>query len=237
MHVPRPLVFVSSLALAAGCAATQPRAAIVNTPSYAAAPPAPASNAQTIAGAYVPSGTHLVAQLDNTIATGQSYPGQPFSARVVTPLLDADGREIVPEGARLVGRVTAADPGHRYGQGAVIGLAIEGISTPRGTTPLSAQVVGADLEASRRGVRVSHVLGGAAGGALLGGILGGGRGALIGAGAGAGGGALLSLGTADTNAALPAGAAIEVVTNESVPVFAFRNPSMPSTAVGGGPWY
>ena len=53
----------------------------------------------------IPEGTSLKVKLDTTLATFSSKSGDPFSARVMEPVL-LDGKTVIPIGATLEGRVT-----------------------------------------------------------------------------------------------------------------------------------
>jgi hypothetical protein len=59
----------------------------------------------------VPAGTALVARLDRALATDTARAGQAFSATLVDPIVDPDGRQLVPRGARVSGRVDEARRG------------------------------------------------------------------------------------------------------------------------------
>jgi hypothetical protein len=204
-------------ALVAGCATSQ---------SPYAGPPNPPPGGEigplVVSGDTIAPGTRLIAQLVQPIGTDVSQPGQSFSASVVEAVVDPSGVEVVPYGAQLWGRVADLRSGGN-GEPASVALTIDALRVRGIDHPVRAHIVGADVEASRRGVKASHVLGGALGGAVLGAILGGGRGALVGGAVGAGAGTLISLGTARTEARLPAGTAIALELETPLSVAALRS--------------
>ena len=151
------------------------------------APPAP-PNA-------VVQGTVALIQLTDRIDTRTVKPGDHFHARLAEPLTADDG-EILPEGAKIKGHVSAVEPGFRTR----ILLSFDQIDTPRGWVPLIATVtgvpgehgmrpVGEEGEIGRKGMTreeiAEAVVVGAGRGAAEGERAGGKKGAAQGAGAGA----------------------------------------------------
>lgn len=203
---------LAAIGLCAGCSAPE---AQVRSPGAATYGPV------IVAGRSVPIGTRLIAVLDQPIGTEISVEGQRYTATVVTPILDAEGEPILPEGSVLTGRVAALRRG-AGGAPAQVVLTVDTVLVEGVEHPLDAQILAADVQASRRDVRAEPVLGGAVGGALLGGIVGGGRGALLGGSVGAGMGTMFSLGTAETEARMPAGTALSIELTRPIPVYALR---------------
>jgi hypothetical protein len=58
----------------------------------------------------LPTGTTFVVRVNEELTTERSRPGDPFTATLMGPLVDADGAELVPSGATVRGRVTAVSP-------------------------------------------------------------------------------------------------------------------------------
>jgi hypothetical protein len=59
----------------------------------------------------VGTGTRFTARLDGAVGTGSSRPGDPFSARVLTPVVSSCQLDFIPVGGVLRGRVARAEPG------------------------------------------------------------------------------------------------------------------------------
>lgn len=157
----------------------------------------------------VPSGTTFAVRLDETLATDKNQPGDPFTATVADPIVAADGTVLVPSGATVRGRVTAADKSDRVGETAVIKVAFESISFGGRSYPLQATVVEANPERRTRTTKkesAAKVAAGAAAGAVLGQVLGKDtESTLKGAAVGAAAGTAIAMGTADVDAVLPSG--------------------------------
>jgi hypothetical protein len=140
----------------------------------------------------VPSGTEISVQTHETIDGSTAANEQMFDANVTENVLDADGKVVIPAGAKariIIKSLTQA--GRIQGQSDLV-LDLASVSIDGRQYALST----ADLEEKgRAGVgknkRTAEFLGGgAAVGGIVGALFGGGKGAAIGAGAGAGGGTL-----------------------------------------------
>jgi len=91
----------------------------------------------------VGAGTRFTARTDNTLGTESSQPGQPFTSRVVTPVMSSCGRDYISAGAVLRGRVALA----QQGAPPVLVLTLTDADTAVGSRPISATVrSGAGLE-------------------------------------------------------------------------------------------
>lgn len=138
----------------------------------------------------LPSGTTFEVQLEQQLNTEWSRPGHVFLSRLTAPLLDSDGREIAPEGAELMGRVTSVRSPDRSGNGGSIEIEFTQIVVDGESYPIEA-IATTETEwlQTTRGTREpstgARAARGALGGALLGAILGGKRGIVIGAATGA----------------------------------------------------
>lgn len=157
----------------------------------------------------VPTGTTFAVNLDETLATDQNQPGDPFTATISDPIVDLDGRVLLPVGAKVRGRVTAAEKSDRVGETAVITLAFESVSFEGRSYPMQASVVEANPERKTRtstAQSAGKVAVGAAAGAIVGQVLGKNtKSTVTGAVVGAAAGTAIALGTADVDAVLPAG--------------------------------
>lgn len=157
----------------------------------------------------VPSGTAFAVRLNETISTETNLPGDAFTATLDDPIVSTDGTVLIPAGATVRGRVTAAEKSDRIGETAVIKLAFESVSFGGRSYPVQASVVEANPERRTRTTTkesAAKIAAGAAAGAILGQVLGKNtEGTLKGAAAGAAAGTAIAMGTADVDAVLPAG--------------------------------
>jgi len=169
------------------------------TPAPAPAPlpapvelPRPTMDDVTTDTHVVPSGTEISVQTHETIDGSTAANEQMFDANVTENVLDADGKVVIPAGAKariIIKSLTQA--GRIQGQSDLVldlaSVSIDGRQYALSTSDLE--------EKGRAGVgknkRTAEFLGGgAAVGGIVGALFGGGKGAAIGAGAGAGGGTL-----------------------------------------------
>lgn len=150
----------------------------------AAPPPAPVVRDVT-----APAGTLLPIRITERLDSQTSTDGEPFNG-VVTKEIVADGAVIIPAGSAVSGRVIAAkDAGHFKGH-SLLSIELTAFRRHGTLTPISTDAY--TVEGKNRGANSAEKIGGgAAVGAVLGGIFGHGKGAGIGALAGGGGGAAL----------------------------------------------
>jgi hypothetical protein len=170
-------------------------AAVLPAPTPTPAPvelPRPTLDDVTTDTHVVPSGREISVQTHETIDGSTAANEQQFDANVTENVLDADGKVVIPAGAKariIIKSLTQA--GKIQGQSDLV-LDLASVSIDGRQYALST----ADLEEKgRAGVgknkRTAEFLGGGAAiGGIVGGLFGGGKGAAIGAGAGAGGGTL-----------------------------------------------
>ena len=146
----------------------------------------------------LPEGTSLRVKLENTIATYSSKSGDPFSGRVLQPVM-LDGKTVIPIGATVQGRVTRVSEPRRVQGRPTIGMFPENVILPNGERyMLNATLVDTDV---RHGTDVNNegqfkgkghetkdmveIGAGTGGGMLVGGLIGGAKGMLIGGAVGA----------------------------------------------------
>jgi len=79
----------------------------------------------------IPEGTSLKVKLDTTLATFSSKSGDPFSARVMEPVL-LDGKTVIPIGATLEGRVTRSTEPRRVAGRPTLSIFPETLIMPNG---------------------------------------------------------------------------------------------------------
>jgi hypothetical protein len=154
----------------------------------------------------IPAGTRVTVRLESAISSGSAHSGQNFNANLTRDLV-VKGKTIAKAGAPVKGKVVYAKSSgrlHDPGQLTLRLTSVQGI--PLVTTSFHAKGKGhAKSNATKIG-------GGAAAGALLGGVFGGGKGALIGAGAGAAAGTGVAAATGKEEAVLHAESAITFTT-------------------------
>jgi len=150
----------------------------------------------------VPAGTSLPVILSTSVSSYSATPGQSFEASLAAPVL-VDGEEAIPKGARVTGTVVDAKKQGKFKGEALLTIRLTQINV-RGKDYLIATHTYSRTEKGK-GKRTAAVTGGgAAAGALIGGLAGGGKGAAIGAAVGGGGGLAVSGGTGGQNVNLPA---------------------------------
>jgi len=140
----------------------------------------------------VPAGTTLTVRVGQALSSKTSQTGDSFSATLAKPV-SIEGAEAIPAGSAVRGTVVSAKTrGKIKGEGE-LDLALTSITAGGHTYNIKTSVL--NNTSKGKGKRTAVTTGGgAAGGALIGGIAGGGKGAAIGAllggGAGLAGGAM-----------------------------------------------
>ena len=154
----------------------------------------------------VPTGTVLTIRLDQAVGSKISESGQPFTGTTASAIT-VDGNTAIPAGARASGVVSDAKPLGRFKGGAVLGLKLNSIEV--GGKARSIETSAIVQSAKGKGKRTAVLAGGgAAVGALIGGLAGGGKGAAIGALAGGGAGTAGAAYTGNKDIVLPAESAV-----------------------------
>ena len=195
-----PFFLVSSFAsllVLAGCqksadqsasndASSSPTSAADSSSSAAGKKAAPAPKPIVI-----PADTVIAVVVDEPLSSKTATSGQRFRATVESPI-EVDGKVVIVRGAHATGLVKDAKPAGRFKGGSALELTL--ISVEADGHDYDVQTSSPTLTHKGKGKRTAVLTGGgAAGGALIGGLAGGGKGALIGgligAGAGAGGSA------------------------------------------------
>jgi hypothetical protein len=133
MNVPTRHTPIAVLALVAVSAACGPT--VSSTGSHTVHTLNPAQ----VSGPYAPAGQMVAVHLDQTIDTMVSTRMQQFTARLQTPLLDAQGNVFAPVGSLVHGHVASL--------GSIeaprVKLQFDAVDTPFGTLPLSAALLDA----------------------------------------------------------------------------------------------
>jgi hypothetical protein len=185
----------------------------VETPASA---PAPVAAAPTLASApvekpkpqpvVIPAGTVLTVRMVDSLSSKSSQAGQTFSATLAQPV-SIGGKTALPAGCKVTGTVvTAKAKGKIKGEGQ-LDLKLASISAGAQTYDIKTLVLSSTEKG--KGKRTAATTGGgAAGGALIGGLAGGGKGAAIGGLAGAGVGLVGGALTGNKQIEIPAESAL-----------------------------
>jgi hypothetical protein len=154
----------------------------------------------------VPAGSQLTVRLSQAVGSKISQAGQSFSATLASPV-EVAGKVAIPAGASASGTVIDAQPLGHFAGGARLQVQLTSISVNGADQPIQTAAVVRVMKGKgkRTGIMAG---GGAALGAIIGGIAGGGKGAAIGALAGGGAGTAGGAMTANKEIVLPAEAAL-----------------------------
>lgn len=164
----------------------------------------------------VPAGTVLTVRLGQAVGSKISSPGQTFTATLASAV-SVDGKTAIPAGAAASGTVVDAKPLGRFKGGASLQLRLTSIAIGGSDRSIStSSVVRAETGKGKRTAVLAG--GGAALGALIGGLAGGGKGAGIGALAGGGAGAGGAAFTGNKDVVLPAESALSFKLEQSIEV-------------------
>jgi cytoskeletal protein RodZ len=164
------------------------------------APSRPAVQTHT---AVVPAGTAIRVRTTRTLSTQTLKTGDGFDA-VLDEAVMADGHELFPRGATVMGTVVSSDPGGRVKGVATMAIALTMLHTSAGQmfdVDTSTVTIEADTSKAKDAAKVGI---GTAVGAAIGAIAGGKKGAGIGAATGAGAGTAVVLGPRGDAAEVPA---------------------------------
>ena len=177
-----------------------PKAAAAAAPASA---PAAKPRAVTLT---VQPNTPLTVRVATEVNSGTAQAGQRFQGNLDTDLVAADGRVVATRGTRVYGRVVAAKAGTGTGGAPQLTLELTDIEVGGRVVALSTQPVSYTGEAKKAGKKV---VGAAALGAGIGGMIDGGEGAAWGAGIGAVAGVAAAKSSPGNQVAVSAGTALE----------------------------
>lgn len=159
----------------------------------------------------VPAGTHITVRTDSQISSASAHVGQKFHANLVKDLV-VNGKTIAKAGAPANGKVTFAKSSGRLHDPGQVTIRLTSIQLSNGKTLVLSTSGFRAKGKSHTKSNVTKIGGGAAAGALIGGLAGGGKGALIGTAAGAGAGTGLAAATGKEEAVIHAESAITFTT-------------------------
>jgi hypothetical protein len=154
----------------------------------------------------VPAGTTITIRLGQTLSSKTSQAGEAFQGTVTTPVT-VDGKEAIPAGAAVTGTVTDAKPLGKFKGGASLAVRLNTIEVGGKSYTIDTTSVAREMKG--KGKRTAVLAGGgAAVGAIIGGLAGGGKGAAIGALAGGGAGTAGAAFTGNKDIIFPAETAL-----------------------------
>lgn len=169
--------------------------------------------------ATVEAGTVFPVELQETLSSASSRPGETFRARITRDVRQ-DGRVVIPAGSEVVGEVTEAVPLRKVGGRAKLAVRFTDLVLPSGPpVPIKASFVGQGK--SETGRDAATIGGAAAGGAILGRVLNKGdrsRGAVIGAIIGAVVGTAVASRTPGEEVTIAEGAVVDLKLDEAVEI-------------------
>jgi hypothetical protein len=187
------------------------------------APPAP-EPAPPPRQATLSAGMLVPVRLQDMISSDRYHPGDTFTAVLDQPLV-VDGLVIAEKGARVEGKVVESQRAGRVKGVASIALELTRVALSDGQHVEISTDSFTKMAPESHGADAAKIGGGAALGAIIGGIAGGGKGAAIGAGAGGAAGTGVVLGTRGKPAVLPSETKISFRLNQTVTVTERRRPS------------
>jgi hypothetical protein len=162
----------------------------------------------------IPDGTAITVRLQNALSSGSAQTGDTFDA-TVADAVQVDGKTVIPVGAAARGTVTEAKAKGKVKGDARLGLALTEVSINGSSYPLQTTMSG--FSEKGKGKRTAATTGGGAAlGAIIGGIAGGGKGAAIGALVGGGAGFAGGTFTGNKQIELPAETALTFKLKEAV---------------------
>ncbi len=152
----------------------------------------------------VPVGTEMQVRLQTPLNSGSANAEDRFEATTVADVT-ASGKVAIPAGSVVRGVVAAVDKASRGDRKGSLTLSFDRMTVKGTDYPFKGTVVG-EVKAGAKG-EVAKIGGGAAAGAIIGGLLGGGKGAAIGAIMGGGG---MVAATPGSDVDVPAGTVLTV---------------------------
>lgn len=154
-----------------------------------------ARSAAALAARTLAVGTQIHAQLDDSITSRRDTVGQSVSAHVMENVIGPNGRTLIPAGAQVRFTITRLRPSRSKSSQGRLGLRVDSIALNGQLETVQAETRPVPRELRGRGVTgedAAKVGGGAAAGAVIGGVVGKTKGAVIGGVAGAAAGAVVA---------------------------------------------
>src|SRR6266849_3778703 len=153
----------------------------------------------------IPTGTHVTVRMGSAISSGTAKTGERFDGTLASDLV-VHGKTLARAGAPVRGKVTSAKSSGRLHAPGELAIRLSSVQVNGRMVPVSTRSYFAKGKSHTKS-NATKIGGGAAAGALIGGLLGGGKGAGIGALAGGGAGTGVAAATGKEEAVSPAEAA------------------------------
>ena len=192
---------------------------VQGTPSIPSRPPAAPSSdeyAQSSSTVTIPAGTMISVRTIDSIDSERDRVGHRFQASLEQALW-IDGKEIVPKGADVYGRLEESKTTGTFTGRSELRLVLTGMVVNGQTVPLLTGEYAISGK-SKGESTAKRTVGGAAIGSIIGAIAGGGKGAAIGAGAGAGVGAGSEIITKGDQVKIPSETLLDFTLQHSVTI-------------------
>lgn len=154
----------------------------------------------------IPAGTPVTVRIGSSISSGTATAGQAFEGSLARTLV-VGGKTVARKGAPVHGKVTVAKSSGRLHAPGQLALRLTSIEMDGHMQPVSSSSYFVKGKSHTKS-NATKIGGGAAAGALIGGLAGGGKGAAIGTLAGAGAGTGVAVATGKEEAVIPAERAI-----------------------------
>jgi len=162
----------------------------------------------------VPAGTHITVRTDSQVSSATARVGQRLRVNVVRDVV-VDGKTIAKAGAPATAKVTYAKSSGRLHAPGQLSIRLASVQLADGKTlSLSTSAFRAKGKSHTKS-NATKIGGGAAAGALIGGLAGGPKGMLIGSALGAGAGTSIAAATGKQEAVIHAETAITFTTTEN----------------------
>jgi hypothetical protein len=98
----------------------------------------------------LPEGTTLILVMETRLDSGRARPSDRFLATVATPVVDANGRTLVPEGAVVEGHVTNVEPAKWRSRSGLIGINFDNILLDGRKIPIRGYLAPADARTRKQ---------------------------------------------------------------------------------------
>ena len=164
----------------------------------------------------IPAGTPITVRIGSEISSGTAKAGDRFDATLAHSLV-VNGKTLARAGAPARGKVTSAKSSGRLHAPGELALRLTSVQVNGRMVPVSTRSHLAKGKSHTKS-NATKIGGGAAAGALIGGLVGGGKGAGIGALAGGGAGTGVAAATGREEAVVPAEAALTFTTTAAASV-------------------
>jgi hypothetical protein len=164
----------------------------------------------------IPAGTHISIRTSQELNSGTAKVGDRFEASLVHALV-VNGKTLAKSGAPARGKITTAKSSGRLHAPGQLSIRLSSVEVEGKMVPISTGSYHVEGKSHAKS-NATKIGGGAAVGALIGGLAGGGKGAAIGAGAGGAAGTGVAAATGKQEAVIPAEKTLSFTTTAAAKV-------------------